>query len=171
METVVVASGIDWQLAGLFLLASFAAGLTGWLFKPGAWYDSLVKPDWRPANWMFPVAWTTIYILSSLAAARVAVLPGNAFAMAFWALQIALNTLWTPTFFGARRMGLSVLVMIGLVVAVIGMAVTFWMLDVWAFVMLVPYVIWLALAAPLNWRVWRDNPGAGGPGAGGAAGA
>lgn len=150
---------IDWGLAGLFLCASLAAGLTGWMFKPGDWYGGLVKPDWRPRNWMFPVAWTVIYVLSSLAAARVAALPGNSHAMGFWALQIALNTLWTPTFFGARRMGLAMGVMAALCLAVAGMLVTFWQLDGIAFVMIVPYAVWLSLAAPLNWRVWRDNRG------------
>ncbi len=85
------AATFDWALIGLFLGASLAAGLTGWMFKPGDWYESLTKPDWRPKNWMFPVAWTTIYVLSSLAATRVAGQPGNAFPMAFWALQIALK--------------------------------------------------------------------------------
>lgn len=153
-------AGFDWGLFGLFLAASVAAGITGWMFKPGAWYDGLVKPDWRPKNWMFPVAWTSIYLLSSWAAARVAVLPDAAFAMGFWALQIALNTLWTPTFFGARRMGLSVGVMGALCFAVLGMLWTFWRLDGLAGLLILPYAAWLALAAPLNWRVWRDNPGA-----------
>lgn len=151
----------DWGLFALFMGASLAAGLTGWMFKPGDWYEGLVKPDWRPKNWMFPVVWTTIYVLSSLAATRIAVQPGNAFAMGFWALQIALNTLWTPTFFGARRMGLSVMVMAALCAAVLGMLWTFWPLDGLAFLLILPYAIWLALAAPLNWRVWRDNRGAG----------
>ena len=109
---------MDWGLAATFLAASVAAGATGMIFKPGDWYEGLVKPDWRPKNWMFPVAWTLIYVLSALAAARVAGLAGNGQAMAFWAMQIALNTLWTPVFFGARRMGFSVVVMGALVFAV-----------------------------------------------------
>lgn len=152
---------MDWQLFFLFLIASAGAGATGMLFQPGDWYEGLKKPDWRPKNWMFPVVWTTIYVLSSLAAARVAPLAGNAYAMAFWAMQIAFNTLWTPVFFGARRMGLGMAVMAVLIVAVAGMLVTFWRLDAWAGIMLLPYAVWLCLAAPLNWRVWRDNPGAG----------
>lgn len=148
---------MDWTLFLIFLAASAAAGATGMLFKPGDWYEGLVKPDWRPKNWMFPLAWTTIYVLSSLAAARVAPLAGNGHAMAFWALQIALNTLWTPAFFGARRLGFSVVVMLGLVVAVLGMVVTFWRLDFWAGLMLLPYAGWLGLAAPLNLWVWRHN--------------
>ncbi len=155
---VTTTAGFDWTLALLFLGASLAAALTGWMFKPGTWYDGLQKPDWRPKNWMFPIAWTTIYVLSSLAAARVAPLAGNAYAMAFWALQIALNTLWTPTFFGARRMALSVVVMLALCFAVLGMLWTFWALDGWAFVMILPYAAWLSLAAPLNIWIWRKNP-------------
>lgn len=148
---------MDWMLFLVFLAASAAAGVTGMLFKPGDWYEGLVKPDWRPKNWMFPVAWTTIYVLSSLAAARVAPLAGNAYAMAFWALQIALNTLWSPVFFGARRMGFSVVVMLALVGAVLGMLVSFWRLDGWAALMVLPYAGWLSLAAPLNIWVWRHN--------------
>jgi tryptophan-rich sensory protein len=116
---------------------------------------------------MFPVAWTLIYVLSALAAARVAVLAGNAYAMGLWAAQIALNTLWTPVFFGARRMGLGMAVMIALWLVVAAMLVSFWRLDFWAALMVLPYFGWLCLAAPLNWRVWRDNPGAGNPQAGG----
>jgi len=148
---------MDWTLFLIFLAASATAGATGTLFKPGDWYEGLAKPDWRPKNWMFPLAWSTIYVLSSLAAARVAPLAGNGYAMAFWALQIALNTLWTPAFFGARRLGFSVVVMLALVVAVLGMVVTFWRLDFWAGLMLLPYAGWLGLAAPLNLWTWRYN--------------
>ncbi len=148
---------MDYNLFFVFLAASAAAGATGMLFKPGAWYESLNKPDWRPKNWMFPVVWTTIYVLSSLAAARVAGLPGSAYAMAFWAMQIGFNTLWTPTFFGARRMGLALGVMAGLFVAVVGMLITFWRLDFWAGLMIMPYFGWLCLAGPLNFWVWRNN--------------
>jgi benzodiazapine receptor len=158
METTVIAAGMNWQLAGLFLLASFAAGLTGWLFKPGIWYESLVKPAWRPKNWMFPLAWTTIYILSSLAAARVAVLPGNAFAMAFWALQIALNTLWTPVFFGLHRMRAAMVVMGLLWLSVAATTWSFFGLDFWAGMMFLPYLLWVSIAAALNIASIALNP-------------
>lgn len=153
--------GAGWALLVPFLGASVAAGLTGVIFKPGAWYEGLVKPDWRPKNWMFPVAWTLIYLLSSLAAARVAALPGNGLALGLWSMQIALNTLWSPTFFGARRMGLAMAVMLALCATLLAMLWVFFTLDIWACALLLPYAGWLALAAPLNWRVWRDNRDAG----------
>lgn len=145
----------------IFMVASAAAAATGIIFRPGSWYDGLRKPSFTPPKWAFPVAWSTIYLLSAIAAARVALLPGAGLALALWAAQIALNTLWTPTFFGARRMALAMGVMAALWVVVAGMVVQFWMLDWRSGLMLLPYLAWLCVAAALNWRVWRDNPGAG----------
>lgn len=144
----------------IFLLASAAAAATGIIFRPGAWYDGLKKPGFTPPKWAFPVAWTTIYLLSALAATRVALLPGAGLALALWSAQIALNTLWTPLFFGARRMALAMVVMATLLVTVASMTLAFWQLDWRAGLMLLPYLGWLGVACALNWRVWRDNPGA-----------
>ena len=147
------------MLTPFFLIACGAAAATGVLFKPGAWYRGLTKPSFTPPNWVFPVAWTTIYILLALAGARLAVLPGAELAMALWAAQIALNTLWTPVFFGAHRMGLGMAVMAVLWLVVAALVVTAFRLDLWAGVMLLPYLVWLCIAAALNWRIWRDNRG------------
>ncbi|WP_265501852.1 tryptophan-rich sensory protein TspO [Paracoccus beibuensis] len=146
----------------IFLLASVAAASTGVIFKPGAWYEGLRKPSFTPPNWAFPVAWTVIYLLSAFAAARVAALPGAGLALALWAAQIALNTLWTPVFFGARQMAIGMVVIATLLVTVASMTVAFWQLDWRAGLMILPYLAWLCVAAALNWRIWRDNPGAAG---------
>ncbi|RJE80480.1 TspO/MBR family protein [Paracoccus sp. JM45] len=145
----------------IFMLASAAAAATGIIFRPGAWYESLQKPSFTPPKWAFPVAWSTIYLLSAIAAARVALLPGAGVALALWAAQIALNTLWTPVFFGARRMAVAMGVIGVLWVVVAAMVVQFWALDWRSGLLLLPYLAWLCVAAGLNWRIWRDNPGAG----------
>lgn len=142
----------------IFLLASGAAAATGVIFRPGAWYEGLRKPGFTPPNWAFPLAWSVIYVLSAWAAARVALLPGAGLALALWSAQIALNTLWTPLFFGAHRMAAGLAVMVALVGVVAAMVVAFWGLDRIAGLMLLPYLAWLGVALPLNWRVWRDNP-------------
>ena len=149
---------MDWTLFLIFLTATFGAGATGAVIPPGPWYQSLAKPSWTPPNWMFPVMWTTIYVLISFAAARVAVLPGSAYAMAFWALQIAFNTLWTPVFFGLRNLRGSVPIMICLWVSVLGATITHMQLDLWAGLAFVPYLAWVTVAAALNITVVRLNP-------------
>jgi benzodiazapine receptor len=141
----------------IFIAATGAAASTGVVFQPGAWYDGLKKPDWTPPRLAFPVVWTTLYILMALAAWRVATLPGAGMALALFTLQIALNTLWTPVFFGAHRIGTGAAIIVILWVTVAAMLWQFWRLDGWAALMILPYLAWLTIAAALNLWIWRNN--------------
>ena len=144
----------------VFLAACLAAGSTGAMFSPGPWYDSLRKPGWTPPNWLFPIAWMVLYVLIAWSAARVAFIPGSGLAMAIFALQIALNTLWTPVFFGLHRLGQGMLVLAALWASVAAMVVSFGMLDPTAGLMLIPYLIWTSYAGALNFWIWRNNDAA-----------
>ncbi|EPX76015.1 tryptophan-rich sensory protein TspO [Salipiger mucosus] len=147
-----------WICFAIFLAACFGAGATGGLFPPGKWYEGLAKPSWTPPNWLFPVAWTTLYLCMAAAGARVAVAPGNGIAMALWSLQIALNALWTPVFFGLRRMRLGLLVLCALWLAVAATMVALWSVDTVAGLLFVPYLAWVSVAGALNYSVMRLNP-------------
>lgn len=149
---------MDLTLFAMFFAACCAAGATGALFPTGDWYKGLQKPSWVPPNWVFPVAWTSIYVLMSFAGARVAVLDGAGVALAFWAMQIAFNTLWTPVFFGLRHWKGSLFAMAGLWVSVAGLTIAAFGLDTWAGIALLPYIIWVTVAAALNLSVVRLNP-------------
>ena len=150
----------DWIVFAVFIGACCAAAATGSMFPPGKWYDALQKPSWNPPNWVFPVVWSILYIVIAVAATRVAGLAGSALAMAFWALQIALNTLWSPVFFGLRRLRSGLVIIVFLWLAVCGAMITSWQLDPIAGMLLVPYLIWVSIAAALNASVLRLNPNA-----------
>jgi tryptophan-rich sensory protein len=151
---------MDLSIFATYLLACGAAAATGAMFSPGPWYRQLVKPRWTPPDWLFPVAWTTLYLLMSVAAARLAVLPDSGQALAFWAAQIAFNTLWSPVFFGLHRMRAALVVMAGLWSSVAMLTVLAFGLDLWAGLMLLPYLVWVSVAGALNIAVWRLNPAA-----------
>jgi tryptophan-rich sensory protein len=143
----------------IFLATCMVAGASGYFFKPGAWYASLDKPSWTPPDWAFPVVWTILYVMIAVAAARVASLPGSGAAIAFWSLQIALNTLWSGVFFGVRRM-LAALVLLGcLWLAVLATTIAFWQHDTLAALMMLPYIAWGSYAFALNLSVWWRNRG------------
>lgn len=142
---------------GLYLAACLAAASTGMIFAPGPWYDGLNKPRWTPPRLSFPVVWTFLYIVIAIAAARVADLPQNGMALGLWSVQIALNTLWTPVFFGGHRKGAG-LIIIGLLwLTVLTMVPVFWALDRIAGLLIVPYFLWLSVATSLNFWIWRHN--------------
>ena len=141
-----------------FLLAVVAAGSTGTIFKPGPWYAALTKPGFTPPDWLFPVAWTAIYAFIAVAGARVAALPGAGAALALWSAQIALNTLWTPVFFGAHRIGLALIVLSALWLAVVAATALHWRLDRASGLLFLPYALWVSYAWALNLAIWRMNP-------------
>jgi translocator protein len=149
---------MDFALFATYLLACGAAATTGAMFSPGAWYDALKKPSWTPPNWLFPVAWTTLYLLMSAAAARASLVEGSGFGLAFWSVQIAFNTLWTPVFFGLRRMRAALVIMVFLWLSVAATTVAFLQLDLWAGLMFLPYLLWVTVAGVLNLSVVRLNP-------------
>jgi len=150
---------MDWAIFGICLVACAAAGTTGSAFPPGSWYERLNKPWWTPPNWLFPVAWSTLYIAMSAAAALVAGKPGGEYAMALWALQIAFNTLWTPIFFGLRRIKGAIPVIVLLWLSVTACGVAMYLVEPIAGYLFVPYIAWCTVAAALNIAVWRLNPG------------
>ena len=144
---------MTWILFLVFLTACFSAGATGSMFPPGAWYDRLKKPSWTPPNFVFPIAWLILYLCMATAATRVAMLPGAGLALALWALQLAFNVLWTPTFFGLRHIAGGGVVISFLWLSVAACTVALWQLDQLAGILFVPYLVWVSIAAALNFSV------------------
>ena len=151
---------MNWLLFAIFLATCVAASSGGRYFGPGPWYRSLEKPRWNPPDWVFPTVWSILYILIAVAAARVAPIEGSHYAMAFFALQIALNTIWSPIFFGLRKLDAAFVVVLSLWLAVAATLVSFWQLDPLAGALFAPYLLWVTIAAALNFSVWRRNPAA-----------
>lgn len=151
---------MDYAALAAFAVACGAAAATGAFFMPGAWYEALDKPRWTPPNWVFPAAWTVLYVLIAWAAARIAGSghPLTGTALAVFSAQIALNGLWSPVFFGLRRPGTAFGVLAALWVAVAAMVGLYLAIDPVAGLMMLPYLLWVTIAGALNLSVWRRNP-------------
>jgi len=143
----------------IFLIACGAAASTGVIFKPGQWYEGLNKPGFTPPNWAFPVAWTIIYLLLAWAGYRLSLIPGSQTVLALWAAQIALNTLWTPVFFGAHQVAAAMVILLLLWLVVAVMVFMALRLDLITGLILFPYLAWLSVAAALNFSILRNNRG------------
>jgi translocator protein len=151
---------LPWLTLAGFLAAAFGAASTGTLFSPGAWYRTLSKPSWTPPDWLFPIAWTLLYLAMSIAAWRVAY-AGDAWvlpALALWSWQIVMNALWSPVFFGLRRLGAALVVISFLWLAVALTTAVFLYVDAVAGYLMVPYLVWVSYAGALNAALWRANP-------------
>jgi len=148
---------MDWLVFTVVLATCAVAGTSGVLFKPGAWYRGLDKPSWTPPDIAFPLVWSILYLLMAVAAARVAAHDGSAMALALWALQISLNTLWSGVFFGLHRMRTGAIILVLLWLAVAATIAAFYRHDLIAAALMLPYLVWGSYALALNLSLLRRN--------------
>lgn len=142
----------------VMILLVVVTAASGAVFKPGAWYEGLDKPVWTPPNWVFPVVWTTLYVMIVISGWLVWREAGWGLAFVLWLLQLIPNFLWSFLFFGLRRMDLALIDTVILWCLVAGFIAAAWPISVWAAILFVPYLLWVTLAALLNLTVWRMNP-------------
>lgn len=145
------------------LLLGFASARSVSVGAENAWYAALAKPDVTPPDWLFPVAWTTLYVMLGLAAAIIINARGSANrwpALALFALQLAANLAWTPVFFGAHQVLWALMIIGALIVLGIATTLMFGRIRRSAAWLMVPYLVWISFAGVLTWRIDQLNPNA-----------
>ncbi|TBN56327.1 tryptophan-rich sensory protein [Glaciihabitans arcticus] len=165
-----------------FLAISFGVAAFGSLStieNVDGWYSTAEKASWNPPNWIFGPVWTLLYTLISVAAWLVwrggaqTIAPAIArpqrrgslrpretsprqSALALYVIQLVLNAIWTPVFFGAYpfigapALWIALVIIVLLDVAVLLTMLAFWPVSRVASWLLVPYWAWVLFATTLN---------------------
>jgi translocator protein len=142
----------------LFIALVLGGGtLIGLMMLPGEWYAGLAKPPFNPPNWIFAPAWTLLYIMVAVAGWRTWQRGARSTAMRVWFIQLALNFVWSPVFFGAHRIGAALVIVAGLLAIIIIFIVICWPRDRAAALLFAPYAAWVAFATLLNGALWYLN--------------
>jgi tryptophan-rich sensory protein len=142
-----------------FLGLNFLAALSGAWFRPGAWYQGLAKPWWRPPDWLFGPAWAVLYTLIAVAGWLVWQRDGVGTPILVYLVSLGFNAGWSAIFFGLRRIDWALLWILGLWLSIVAVIATFAPVSTTAAVLLLPYLAWVAFAAALNGSIWRLNRG------------
>ncbi len=149
-------------LAVAILICFGAAGLGSLFTTPsiGGWYLTLRKPAWTPPNWVFGPVWSLLY-LSMAAAAwlvwRKSGMSGARLALVLFAVQLLFNVFWSAIFFSAHMPGVAFAEIVLLWLMILATTVSFWPVSQTAGWLMVPYLVWVAFAAALNYSIWRLN--------------
>lgn len=158
MSTQTSLVGLAFFLGVCFLGAAVGTAVGGPAIA--AWLTTLQTPGWMPPNWVFPLAWTPLYILMAVAAWLVWKQHGFAGArgaLGLFVLQLMLNFAWTPLFFGLQRPDLGLYDIVALWFAIAVTIVAFWPKSKMASALLLPYLAWVTFAAVLNYTIWQMN--------------
>jgi len=147
----------------LILLLGFTSGQLVVAGDDNGWYRMLDLPALRPPNWAFPVVWTILYVLMGVSLAIVLSARGargRGFAIALFGVQLVMNLIWSPLFFGAHQVSLALILIVALFFAALATTIAFGRIRPLAAWLLVPYLAWLVIASALNWQIDRANPDA-----------
>jgi translocator protein len=126
------------------------------------WYNALNRQTFTPPDWLFAPVWTVLYVMMGVAASLVwqrgLGSAGVKVALAAFAIQLILNAIWSPLFFGMHSLALALMDIAALWLAIIVTIILFWHVSRPASLLLVPYILWVTFAAFLNFRIWQMNP-------------
>lgn len=143
--------------AGTLTVAVLGAMLT----EIGPWYRTLRFPGWKPPDWAFGPIWTVILTMAALAVvlawlgATTAL--QKALVVALFVLNGALNIVWNYLFFRLRRPDFA-LAEVGLLwLSILALVIVLYPISPAASLLLLPYLVWVGIAALLNHRIVQLN--------------
>lgn len=145
-----------------FVLVCLAIGQLGVFFtteQAFSWYAALNKPVWTPPNFVFPLIWTLLYLLMAIAGWLVwrAKKLGYRNALIFWGVQLFLNAMWTPLFFGHQAILYGLVVIDVLWLFMLVTTVLFYKHSKLAALLMFINLVWVSFAGILNFMIWQMN--------------
>jgi tryptophan-rich sensory protein len=142
-------------------MALCVAALGATITDLGPWYQALAKPGWNPPDVVFPMGWTLIYALITIAgitAWRAAPTAAKAeWVIALFALNGFLNITWSLIFFRMQRPDWAFIELTMLWLSILVLIIYCGRFSRSAAALLVPYLAWVSFAGALNWAVVQLN--------------
>lgn len=151
-----------WALC-FFLAISFGIETVGALATKQSihsWYPNLTKPNWIPPAWLFGPVWTILYALIALCGWLAYISPSTpqrTKALIFYSLQLVLNLLWSPLFFGLQSPFLALMDISVLWILILITLFYLWQVNRLAAFLWIPYLLWVSYAFSLNVYIFIAN--------------
>ena len=158
---------IRWKTLIIAVLIPLITGSAAALISRNAMknFENINQPPLSPPMWLFPVAWTVLYILMGIASYLVFTSHNTSYkdmsekrsALAFYALQLFFNFVWTLIFFNLEQYFFSFVWLVVLWVLIIITMVKFFKIDRKSGFLMLPYLLWVTFAGYLNFGVFLLN--------------
>ncbi len=133
----------------------------GSLTTIGPWYRDLHKPAWTPPDAAFGVIWTAIFALAAVSGVTVwraaRSLITREWIIGLFALNGFLNILWSLLFFRFQRPDWGLIEVAPFWLSIAALILVFWRVSRMASLLLFPYLVWVSIAALLNYDIVHLN--------------
>lgn len=121
-------------------------------------FQQMNQPPLSPPAWLFPVAWTILYILMGLASYLVWSTRGSSSAgksqirswLTVYGISLFFNFCWSPVFFLFKWYWFALIWLLALWAMILYMVIKARTLRLSAMWLMLPYLLWVTFAAYLN---------------------
>ena len=139
--------------AATVLVLTYAFGSGIWVSTGDDWYRSLVRPPWQPPDFVFGVIWPYNFVVLGITGWVIASRASSG-EQVLWLVSLAVSVaaalVWAQRFYVAHSIGVAATSLVVCAVATLPLLVVTFRTSTplgWA---LVPYQVWLFLAASLS---------------------
>jgi tryptophan-rich sensory protein len=151
---------INYLLIPLFVLITASAA--SYFADVGrAWYKTINLPEWTPPNSLMVLAWTIIFVLSSLSILIVWNKYSSAknfgLVISLFVLNAVFTVGWNILFFSQQQIGLAFFLAVLLIVNLFLLIYLIWHYSPLAAYLLIPYSVWVLFSTVLTFNVWMLN--------------
>lgn len=141
--------------AAIVALVIVYAALSGrWVATSGTWYQSLEQPAWQPPSVVFGLIWPYNFVMLIVVGVFMAINAAPARVVVFitaLAISVLLALTWAYQFYVPHNLTLAAIALTACAVVTLPLLVVAFSERLWLGLVLVPYQIWLFLAASLSW--------------------
>ena len=148
-RTLIAASGIV-----IVLIYAIGSGL--WVNTGDNWYANINKPSWQPPGFIFGIIWPYNFIVLGIAATIIgqrASKPAAFTYIAFFALSVAAALTWAWLFYRPHNLTGAALALTATALLTIPMTYILFTISIPMAIAVMPYQVWVAIAATLNWSI------------------
>lgn len=151
---------IQWKKLIVCLFVPLLVGnLAAFLTKDNIQLFQLInKPILSPPSWIFPIAWTILYILMGIASYLVWITPKtNNRALIFYLIQLVFNFFWTIIFFNFELYLFAFIWLLLMWLLILKTTLLFYQTSKPAGYLMLPYLLWVSFAGYLNFSIYLLN--------------
>lgn len=118
-------------------------------------YNSLKKPFFAPPSTLFPIVWSILYVLISVAVYLNYRKGGRDIIP--YIISMLFNFSWSIVFFNQRLYGIAFFIILIIIVFSIYLGIKYFMNSKIASLIMFIYILWLTYAGVLNYFIWMYN--------------
>ncbi len=141
-------------IIGVAIVFIYAIGSGIWVNSSPGWYASLNRPSWQPPSFIFGLIWPYNFVVLGIAAVRISnslTKPQVTIWLAAFAISVAFALSWAYHFYVPHQLQIAAISLA--LTALFTLPITYltFKASLAMGIALLPYQIWVAIAASLAW--------------------